>query len=101
MIEDSENVELRSGRRGTQAHHHNVRTIDSCVRAAQHEVSRLEQYLIQSTLLERLIGVRCGPITPAVNLLDGDAMGGGRFTDLDLQLGSRCDCVGPATLLER
>ena len=56
--------------------------------------------MLQSALLERLVGADRDAIAPAMNLLDRDPVASGRLSDLNLKLGSERHGVSPATLPE-
>ena len=57
----------------------------------------LSEQLLQSSLLQRLVGADRDAIAPATNLLHGEPMTGGGLAHLNLELGSRRDRVGPAS----
>ena len=61
----------------------------------------LSEQLLQSSLLQRLVGADRGAIAPATNLLNREPMRGGALAHLNLELGSRRDRVGPASVLQR
>jgi hypothetical protein len=63
--------------------------------------TRLSEQLLQSSLLQRVVRADRDAIAPATNLLHGEPMTGGRLAHLNLELGSGCDCVGPAAVLHR
>ena len=54
----------------------------------------LSEQLLQSSLLQRLVGADRDAIAPATNLLNREPMRGGRLAHLNLELGSRRDRVG-------
>jgi hypothetical protein len=55
--------------------------------------------VLQSSLLERLVGADRNAIAPATNLLHGEPMTGGRLAHLNIEFGSRRDRVRPTTVL--
>jgi hypothetical protein len=55
--------------------------------------------LLQSSLLQPLIGAHRDAIAPATNLLHREPMTGGRLPHLNVKLGSWRDRVDPTTLL--
>ena len=61
----------------------------------------VSEQLLQPSLPQRLVGADRDAIAPAANLLHGEAMTGGRLAHLNLELGSRRDRVGPASVLQR
>src|SRR5918994_7935503 len=62
---------------------------------------RVSEQLLQSSLLQRLVGANRDAIAPATNLLHREPMTGGGLAHLDLKLGSWGDRVGPTITFQR
>ena len=69
--------------------------------AARCDRARLREQLLQPSLLQRLVWADRDAIAPATNLLQREPMTGGGLAHLDLELGTRCDRIGPTSVLQR